>query len=167
MSTIKCLITINCITTTTTVLRLSGFYPGLSRWAGTRKVKPKPMDFLEQETVSGSGISWAICKSATHISQITTTAPQHSVFTGRIPSCRPTNSVKALKAWIKRVNNGKTDTAGTSVVTFRMTNNLLLLRHIKHQRRGQNRVRAWLATMSDHEIVHQGPECIDPPQSVI
>jgi len=35
---------------------------------------------LEHETVSGSGISWAICKSAPHSRQITTPAPHHSVF---------------------------------------------------------------------------------------
>ena len=42
-------------------------FPGLPRWAGTRKVKPIWI-LLEQETVSGSGISWAICKSAPHSS---------------------------------------------------------------------------------------------------
>ena len=35
---------------------------------------------LKQETVSCSGISWAICKSAPHSRQITTPAPHHSVF---------------------------------------------------------------------------------------
>ena len=35
---------------------------------------------LKQETVSGSGISWAICKSAPRFRQITTPAPHHSVF---------------------------------------------------------------------------------------
>ena len=39
---------------------LSGTIPG---WAGTRKVKPIWI-LLQQETVSGTGISWAICKSA-------------------------------------------------------------------------------------------------------
>jgi len=41
----------------------NGPFPGLLRWAGTRKVKPIWI-LLKQETVSGSGISWAICKSA-------------------------------------------------------------------------------------------------------
>ena len=53
---------------------------------------------LKQETVSGSGISWAICKSAPRSRQITTPAPHHSVLPAACPSCRPTNSVKALKA---------------------------------------------------------------------
>ena len=38
---------------------------GLPGWAGTRKVKPIWI-LLKQETVSGSGISWTICKSAPH-----------------------------------------------------------------------------------------------------
>ena len=48
--------------------------------------------------MSGSGISWAVCKSAPRSRQTTTPAPHHSVFlqTG-CPSCRPTNGVKALK----------------------------------------------------------------------
>ena len=54
---------------------------------------------LKQETVSGSGISWVVCKSAPRSRQITMPAPHHSNFlqTG-CPSCRPTNSTKALKA---------------------------------------------------------------------
>ena len=38
---------------------------------------------------SGSGISWAICKSAPRSRQITMPAPQHSVFTGRMPFLSP------------------------------------------------------------------------------
>jgi len=44
---------------------------------------------LKQETVSGSGISWAVCKSAPRSRQTTTPAPHHSVF-----FCRP----EALRA---------------------------------------------------------------------
>jgi len=45
---------------------------------------------LKQETVSGSGISWAICKSATRSRQITMPAPHHSVFfTGQMPFLLP------------------------------------------------------------------------------
>ena len=54
---------------------LNGPFLGLPRCAGTRKVKP-----IWILTVSGSGISWAICKSAPHSRQITTPAPHHSVF---------------------------------------------------------------------------------------
>ena len=42
------------------------------------------LDCLEQETVSGSAISWAICKSAPWLRQITMHAPYHSDFAGRI-----------------------------------------------------------------------------------
>ena len=41
---------------------LTALCPGLPGWAGTRKVKPIWI-WLEQEAVSGSGISWAICSS--------------------------------------------------------------------------------------------------------
>ena len=42
---------------------------------------PEPIwILLKQETVSGSGISWAICKSAPRPRKITTTAPHHSVY---------------------------------------------------------------------------------------
>jgi len=55
--------------------------------------------------VSGSGISWAICKSAPRSRQITTPAPHHLVFLqAGCPSCRPTNSVKALKAYCDKEN---------------------------------------------------------------
>ena len=53
---------------------------------------------LKQETVSGSGISWAICKSAPCSRQTTMPAPHHSVFLqAGCPSCRPTNSVKSTE----------------------------------------------------------------------
>ena len=68
--------------------RLTALCPGLPGWAGTRKVKPVWI-LLEQETVSGSGISWAVCKPAPRSRQITTPAPHHSVFTGRMPFLLP------------------------------------------------------------------------------
>jgi len=79
---------------------LTALYLGLPGWAGTRKVKPISV-LLKQDTVSGSGISWAICKSAPRSSKITTPGPHHSVFLQPgCPSCHPTNTVKALKAVI-------------------------------------------------------------------
>ena len=84
---------------THTHTRLTALCPGLPRWAGTRKVK-QIWILLKQQTVSGSGISWAICKPAPRSKQITMPAPHHSVFLqAGCPSCRPTNSVKALKAF--------------------------------------------------------------------
>ena len=73
---------------THTHTRLTALFPGLPRWAGTRKVKPIWI-LLKQETVSGSSISWAICKSASRSSQITIPAPHCSVFTGRMPFLPP------------------------------------------------------------------------------
>ena len=58
---------------------LTALFPGLPRWAGTRKGKPIWI-LLKHETVSGSGISWNICKSAPRSRQITTPTPHHSVF---------------------------------------------------------------------------------------
>jgi len=52
--------------------RLTALCPRLPGWAGIRKVKPIWI-LLKQETVSGSGISWAICKSAPCFSQHPTT----------------------------------------------------------------------------------------------
>ena len=86
--------------------RLTALFPGLPRWAGTRKVKPIWI-LLKQETVSGSGISWDICKSAPSSRQITTPAPQHSVFyrLDALPAAQPTasqhwrqNTAMAMKA---------------------------------------------------------------------
>jgi len=59
----------------------------------TRKVKPIWI-LLEQETVSGSGISWAICRFAPHSRQITTPAPHHPVFyrLDTLPAAQPTAS---------------------------------------------------------------------------
>jgi len=52
------------------------------------------LDLLEQEIVSGSGISWAICKSAPRSRQITMPAPHHSVFyrPDGLPAAQPTAS---------------------------------------------------------------------------
>ena len=63
------------------------------RFTGTRKVKPV-WTLLKQETVSGSGISWAMCKSAPCSRQITTPEPHHSVFyrPDALPAAQPTAS---------------------------------------------------------------------------
>ena len=70
--------------------------PGLPGSAGTRKAKAVWI-LLKQETASGSGISWAICKSAPHSRQIDNHAstPPLSFLQAGCPSCRPTNSIKA------------------------------------------------------------------------
>ena len=80
----------HCLLTDT---RLTAFFPGLPRWAGTRNVNPIWI-LLKQETVSGSSISWAICKSAPRSRQITMPAIHHSVFyrPDAFPAAQPTAS---------------------------------------------------------------------------
>ena len=82
--------------------RLTALFPGLPGLAGTRKVKPIWI-LLEQETVSGSGISWAVCKSATRSRQITTPVPHHSVFyrLDALPAAQAT----ASKHWRQCTSN--------------------------------------------------------------
>ena len=76
--------------------RLTALFPGLPRWATTRKVKPIWI-LLKQVTVSGSGISWAICKSAPCSRQTTTQALHHSVFYR--PDALPAAQTTASKHW--------------------------------------------------------------------
>jgi len=71
-------------------------FPGIPGWASTRKVKSIWI-LLKQETVSGSGISWAICKSASRSRLITTPVLQYSttqVFyrPDALPAAQPTAS---------------------------------------------------------------------------
>ena len=77
----------------------NGPFLGLPRWAST-KVKPIWI-LLKQETVSGSGISWAICKlqvcTLLQTDNHAKTSPLSFLQAG-CPFCRLTNSVKALKA---------------------------------------------------------------------
>ena len=81
--------------------------PGLPEWASSRKVKPIWI-LLKQETVSGSGIRWVICKSAPRSSQISTPAPHRSLFLqARYPSFR-------LKSRKKQKQQEKTTTKSTN-----------------------------------------------------
>jgi len=75
---------------------LTALFPGLPRWVGTRKAKPIWI-LLKQETVSGSGISWNICRSAPRSRQITTPTPHHSVFYR--PDALPVAQPTASKHW--------------------------------------------------------------------
>ena len=80
-----------CCPLMNTHTRLTALFPGLPGWAGTGKVKPIWI-LLKQETVSGSGISWAICKSAPRSRQTSMPAPQYPTtqfFTGWMPFLPP------------------------------------------------------------------------------
>ena len=74
----------------------------------SRYQKGKPIwILLKQETVSNSGISWAICKSAPCTRQITTPAPHHSVFyrPDALPAAQPTASKHRRRQTTVSVHN--------------------------------------------------------------
>jgi len=75
---------------------LTALFLGLPGWAGKRKVKPIWI-LLKQETVSGSGISWAVCMSAPCSRQITMPVPHHSFFYR--PDALPATQPTASKHW--------------------------------------------------------------------
>jgi len=69
---------------------------------------------LKRETVRGSGISWAICKSAPCSRQITMPTPHHSVFyrPDALPATQPTVSkhwrhIRSNNEIDKRINVSK------------------------------------------------------------
>ena len=62
---------------------------GTTRVSRYQKGEKSVRILLKQETMSGSGISWTICKSAPHSRQKTLPAPHHSVFTGQMPFLPP------------------------------------------------------------------------------
>jgi len=72
----------------------NGPFSGTTRVSRYQKGKITTWILLKQETVSGSGISWAICMSAPSSRQITTPAPHHSVFyrPDALPAAQPTAS---------------------------------------------------------------------------
>jgi len=67
--------------------------PELPGWSWYQKGKTN-LDLLEQQTLSGSGISWAISNSAPRPRQVTTPALHHSGFyrPHAIPAAEPTAS---------------------------------------------------------------------------
>ena len=99
----------------------NGHFPGLPRWAGTRKVKTN-LDFTEARD---SEWQWhQLGKSAPHFRQITMPAPHHSVFyrPDDLPAAQPTES----KHWRHRhsvppvqqnAQKGRTDSTVTKKLT--------------------------------------------------
>jgi len=80
-------------------------FPGTTRVSWYQKGKNN-LDFTE-EAVNGSGISWAICKSAPRSRQITMLAPPPLNFLqAGCPSCCPTNSIKSTEGQNKTVDSG-------------------------------------------------------------
>jgi len=83
---------------TRTHTRLTALFPGLSRWAGTRKVK-------NQSGFYWSKRQWVVVASAGPYASLHLVSdrwpcqhPTTQFLQAGCPSCRPTNSVKALKA---------------------------------------------------------------------
>ena len=80
----------------------NGPFLGLPGWVDTRKVKPIWI-LLKQETVSGRGISWTVCKSAPRSRQITMSAPHHSLYWSdkeqKIKNIIRTNGSTSSLAW--------------------------------------------------------------------
>jgi len=74
----------------------NGPLSGTTRVSRYQKGKPIWI-LLKQEIVSGSGISWAICKSAPRSRQITMPASHHSVFYR--PDALPATQPTASKHW--------------------------------------------------------------------
>jgi len=104
---------------THTHTRLTALFPGLPMWAGTRKVKTIWI-LLKQETASGSGISWALCKSAPRSRQITMPVPHHSSFYR--PDALPATQPTASKHWRHNTQNImshlRSDISQNSVKTY-------------------------------------------------
>jgi len=71
----------------------NGPFSGTTRVSRCQKGKTS-LDFTEARDVSGSGISWAICKSAPRSRQIATPTPHRSVFyrPDALPAAQPTAS---------------------------------------------------------------------------
>ena len=83
-----------CQSTHTHTYPFNGPFSGTTQVSWYQKGKTN-LDFTEaRDSVSGSGISWAICKSAPRSRQITTPAPHHSVFyrPDAFPAAQPTVS---------------------------------------------------------------------------
>ena len=81
---------------------LTALCPGLPGWAGTRKTN---LDFSDFNKARDSEWQWhqlghmQVCTSLQTHNHASTPPLSHSVFLqAGCPSCRPTNSVKALKA---------------------------------------------------------------------
>ena len=85
----------------------NGPFSGTTQVSRYQKGKPIWI-LLNQETVSGSGISWALCKSAPRSRQITMPAPHHSDFyrLDAIPVDQPTASKHWSSVWNFIINTG-------------------------------------------------------------
>ena len=87
--------------------------PPLRTTRVSRYQKGKEIWILQkQETVSGSGVSWVVCKSAPCCIQITTPVPHHSVFyrPDALPATQPTVSKHWRQFYLVVLSNTHTHT---------------------------------------------------------
>jgi len=89
---------------THTHTRLMALFPGLPGWASTRKAKPiwtftEARDSEWQWHQLGHMQVCTLLQTDNHAS-----TPPLSFLQDGCPSCRPTNSVRALKAWVDRLS---------------------------------------------------------------
>jgi len=80
-----------------------------------RKVKPIWI-LLKQETVSGSGISWALCKSPPHSREKPCQHPTTQFFTGRMPFLPPNQQRQSTEGIYKSVDIYMLNRAETAVI---------------------------------------------------
>ena len=100
--------------------------------SGTTRVsryqKGKPIwILLKQETVSGSGISWVICKSASRSRQITTPIPTTQFFTGRMPFLPPNQQRQSTEGTNSKSTSKVKKHRQPNKTTFHMWVSLTLL----------------------------------------
>ena len=93
---------INTHTHTHTHARLTAVFPGLPGWATTRKVKPIWI-LLKQQTVSGSGIGWAmqVCTSL-QIDNHASTPPLSFYRPDALPATNSTAKTRLVVFEIKK-----------------------------------------------------------------
>jgi len=82
----------------------NGLFSGTTRVSRYQKGKTN-LDFIEARDSEWQWHQLGHMQVCTSIQQITMPAPHHAVFLqAGCPSCRPTNSVKALKAAVDIIN---------------------------------------------------------------
>jgi len=99
-------------------------HPFNGPFSGTTQVsqyqKSKPIRILlKQVTVIGSGKGWAVCKSAPCSRQKTTSAPHHSIFTGRMPFLPPNQqrqSTEGLLTKNRQTHKNESENTAKSVI---------------------------------------------------
>jgi len=96
----------NTHTHTHTHTRSMALCPGLPGSASTKKEKPIWI-LLKQETVSGSGFSWAKCKSAPCSRQIPHQHLTAQFFTGRMPFVSPNQQRQSTEGKQTYVTTGQ------------------------------------------------------------